>query len=66
MPIPRLPETHHKKQATKNAGHVKKNSAATAPIWNRAMKVAVTQLMPSFSERSFRNVVVLVSMDLPK
>src|SRR5882724_5126212 len=45
--MPRLPETHHRKMATKNAFQVKKNSAAIAPTWKRAMAVAVPQLTPS-------------------
>src|SRR6266567_3193623 len=47
MPMPRLPETHHRNMATKNAFQVKKKRAATAPTWKSAMAVAVPQLMPS-------------------
>ena len=41
MPMPRLPATHHNTTATIRAFHVKKNSAAMAPMWNAAMKAAV-------------------------
>ena len=53
MPMPRLPETHHKNIATKNAFQVKKKSAAIAPTWNRAMKVAVIQLISPFAACGF-------------
>ena len=42
--MPRLPDTHHKKPAMRSAFHVKKNSAATAPIWKAIMKEVVIQL----------------------
>jgi hypothetical protein len=42
--MPKLPDTHHRKPATKSAFHVKKNSAAIAPMWNAAIKKDVTQL----------------------
>ena len=42
MPIPTLVESHHRNIATKNDFQVKKKSAAIAPIWKMAMKVAVT------------------------
>jgi hypothetical protein len=42
--MPRLPEIHQRKQATKKAFQVKKKRAATAPRWNRSMKIVVTQL----------------------
>ena len=41
MPMPTLVESHHINIATKNAFQLKKNSAAIAPIWKMAMKVAV-------------------------
>src|SRR3954468_19306274 len=44
MPHPN--DTHHRNNVMKNIFQLKKNSAATAPTWKRAMKIAVTQLMP--------------------
>lgn len=45
MPIPKLPDIHHKRAATNSAFQVKKNKAAIAPIWKAAIKKAVIQLI---------------------
>jgi hypothetical protein len=54
MPMPRLPETHHRNIETRKAFQEKKNNAAIAPTWNRPMKIAVTQLIWS-SAAAFRS-----------
>src|SRR5271163_1889809 len=45
MPMPQLPDIHHSSSEMKSAFQVKKNSAATAPMWNMAITEVVTQLI---------------------
>src|SRR5271163_1606874 len=45
MPMPQLPDIHHSSSETKSAFQVKKNSAAIAPTWNRAITEVVTQFI---------------------
>src|SRR5277367_709455 len=53
MPMPRLVVNHQRKIATKSAFQVKKKIATRAPMWNRTMNEAVTQLTPSRSALCF-------------
>src|SRR5215210_4438825 len=48
MPMPRLPETHHRKAVTASAVQLKLNSAATAATWKMTIALDVAQLMPVF------------------
>ena|SRR5882672_9322931 len=56
MPMPRLPETHHRKRATASPFQVNIKSATIAPTWNAAMKPVVIQPIGS------RNVLSLVML----
>ena len=47
MPMPRLSDSQYSPSAVKKAGHLKKNSAATAPMWNAPKAITVIQLTPS-------------------
>lgn len=44
MPMPRLPEIHHKNADMKTAFQLKKNKAVKAPKWKAIMKDEVIQL----------------------
>jgi hypothetical protein len=45
--MPRLSESQYSPSAVRNAGQVKKNSAARAPMWNAVKAVAEIQFTPS-------------------
>ena len=66
MPMPRLPEIHHRKTANQNAFQVKKKKAASAPIWNAIMKEAVIQLMCSSAGRALRRSCSSMCLVVPR
>ena len=47
MPMPKLKEIQYSPIAVRKAGQVKKNAAATAPVWRMMKTITVNQLIPS-------------------
>jgi hypothetical protein len=64
--MPRLSESQYSPSAVRNAGQVKKNSAARAPMWNAVKAVAEIQFTPSRLRKGAESLTIgAVSMCKP-